>query len=162
MSTTGNGSNKLLIILINASVGVFRQYQITFWSQLVLGSLYSFGIFNSKIAGFILGFAMPVLWVTLTYRYVLLKARQNVRLPFPSWMQKNPGNTLVIVIDVIFLALIWTIVLSGLYDAIWVKVMFTIVFPILTLSMLRNLIIYPFSEKDEEENPTGEDEDSPL
>ncbi|MFW5663501.1 MAG: hypothetical protein ACOCYD_00525 [bacterium] len=152
MLTSSNSSNKLLIILINASVGVFRQYQISFWSQLVLGSLYSFGVFDSKIAGFILGFVMPVLWVILTYRYVLLKARQNRRLPFPAWMQKNPGNTLVIVIDTLFLALIWTMILTGLYDATWVKVLFTIVFPILTLSMLRNLVIYPFSEK-EDENP---------
>ncbi len=160
MLSTENSSSKLLIALINASVGVFRQYQITFWSQLVLGSLYSFGIFDSRIAGFILGFVMPVLWVTLTYRYVLIKARQNVRLPFPAWMQKNPGNTLVIVIDVIFLALIWAMVLSGLYDATWVKVMFTVVFPILTLSMLRNLVIFPFSEKDDDASPNNENEDS--
>ncbi|TVQ19175.1 MAG: hypothetical protein EA361_00980, partial [Bacteroidetes bacterium] len=153
MLPTSNSSNKLLTTLINASVGTFRQYQITFWSQLVLGSLYSFGFFDSRIAGFILGFVMPVMWVTLTYRYVFIKARQNVRLPFPDWMQKNPGNTLVIVIDTIFLALIWSMVLSGLYSATWVKVMFTIVFPILTLSMLRNLLIYPFAEKNDDENP---------
>ena len=160
MLPTSNSSNKLLTILINASVGTFRQYQVTFWSQLVLGSLYSFGFFDSRIAGFILGFVMPVIWVTLTYRYVFIKASQNVRLPFPGWMQKNPGNTLVIVIDTIFLAFIWTMVLTGLYDATWVKVMFTIIFPILTLSMLRNLVIYPFAEKNEDENRPEENDES--
>ncbi|MFW5687892.1 MAG: hypothetical protein ACOCXV_03090 [Bacteroidota bacterium] len=156
MVSSNGKSNRLLFKLINASAGVFRQYQITFWSQLVLGFLYSFGYFDSEIAGFVLGFVMPVLWIILTYRYVLVKARENVKLPFPSWMQKNPGNSLVIVVDIVFLALIWLMILSGFYEATWVKVLFTIVFPILTLSMLRNLVIYPFSEEKQPTNDAGE------
>lgn len=145
--------SSVLFNLIEASAGNYRQYLISFWGQLILGYLYSFGHFDSRIAGFILGFIMPVLWILLTYRYVFLKAKQNVRLPFPRWMQTNPGNTLVIVVDTVFLALIWTMVLTGLYEAIWVKVIFTMIFPVLTLSMLRNLVIYPFPGKnDKEEN----------
>ncbi len=159
LSKNGN-PNQLLFILIRASAGNFRQYQVTFWSQLILGALYSFGLFNTIIAGIVLGFVMPVLWLILTYRFVLIKARENTKLPFPSWMQKNPGNTLVIAVDVLFLALIWSMVLSGLYDATWVKIMFTIVFPILTLSMLRNLVIYPFSSQKDDNNPYEEDEDA--
>lgn len=142
--------NNILFLLIEASAGNFQQYQITFWSQLVLGFLYSFGYFDSDIAGFILGFLMPSLWIILTYRFVFIKAKENIKLPFPQWMQKNPGNSLVILVDIFFLALIWSIILTGLYTAIWVKAMFTILFPILTLSMLRNLVVYPASEDDED------------
>lgn len=151
------GKSGLLFKLIQASAGTYRQFQVAFWAQIILGFLYSFGYFDVKIAGFVLGFVMPVLWITLTYRYVLIKARENVRLPFPKWMQKNPGNTLVIVIDILFLALIWTIVLSGLYEAIWVKVIFTMVFPVLTLSMLRNLVIYPFPDKEKSDEGHTDD-----
>jgi len=147
MSSSVDHYNKVLQFLINASAGNFRQYQVTFWAQLVFGVLYSFGYFDLHIAGIILGFAMPVLWIVLTYRYVLEKARQNIHLPFPKWMQKNPGNTMIIVVDIIFLALIWTMIISGLYDARWVKVLFTVVFPILTLAMLRNMVIFPFENK---------------
>lgn len=143
-------SKSILFKLVNASAGSYKQFQITFWAQLVLGFLYSFGYFDSKIAGFVLGFFMPSLWVMLTYRYVKVKAQKNIRLPFPKWMQKDPGNTLVVIFDIFFLALIWTIILSGLYEARWVKVIFTMIFPVLTLSMLRNLVIYPFASNDDE------------
>ena len=142
-------STTILKNLVAASAGSYSQYQITFWAQLVLGFLYSFGFFESGIAGFVLGFLMPSLWVVLTYRYAFVKARENVRLPFPAWMQKNTGNTLVIVIDLTFLAMIWTIILTGLYEPLWIKVIFTMIFPILTLSMLRNLIVYPFPKNDD-------------
>lgn len=143
-------SKSILFKLVNASTGSYKQFQITFWAQLVLGFLYSFGYFDLKIAGFVLGFLMPSLWVLLTYRYVKAKAQKNIRLPFPKWMQKDPGNTLVVIFDIFFLALIWTIILSGLYEARWVKVIFTMIFPVLTLSMLRNLVIYPFASNDDE------------
>lgn len=147
-----NGDANILLNLIKASVGEFGQFQLTFWGQLLLGFLYSFGYFESKIAGFVLGFALPAIWIILTYRFVMYKSRQKVNIPFPSWMQRNPGNTLVIVVDILFLSLIWALILSGFYEATWLKVIFTMVFPIITLSMLRNLVIYPHQEdKDEEE-----------
>jgi hypothetical protein len=151
-------STRILFKLVQASAGSYKQYQVTFWAQLVLGFLYSFGFFDSRVAGFVLGFVMPSLWVILTYRYVFIKARENVRLPFPGWMQKNPGNTLVIVIDITFLALIWTIILSGLYESRWIKVIFTMIFPILTLSMLRNLVIFPFPKIDDD-NQSGQNDE---
>jgi hypothetical protein len=138
----------LLFTLIWASAGMYKHYQFTFWGQLILGFLYSFGYFDLKIAGFILGFVMPAFWIILTYRYLLHKAGSNKYIPFPGWIQKNPGNTIVIFIDITFLGIIWTIILSGLYDPIWLKVLFTMALPILTLSMLRNLVIFPFPEND--------------
>ncbi len=162
MSSSIGHSNKVLHYLINAAAGNFRQYQVTFWSQLIFGVLYSFGYFDLHIAGIILGFIMPVLWIVLTYRFVLEKARHNFHLPFPRWMQKNPGNLLVIVADAIFLALIWIMILTGLYDATWVKVLFTVVFPILTLTMLRNMIIFPFDDKNKDFNKTENQNPNPL
>ena len=148
-------------MLVEASAGSYRQFQVTFWAQLILGFLYSFGYFDSRIAGFVLGFLMPSLWVILTYRYAFIKAKENVRLPFPTWMQKNPGNTLVIIVDITFLALIWTIILSGLYEPRWIKVIFTMIFPVLTISMLRNLVIYPFPKNndDTQKEQEGENKD---
>lgn len=151
-------STMILIKLVEASAGNYRQYQLNFWAQLVLGFLYSFGYFDSRIAGFVLGFLMPSLWVILTYRYAFIKAQENVRLPFPVWMQNNPGNTLVIIIDITFLALIWTIILSGLYEPRWIKVIFTMIFPVLTISMLRNLVIYTFPENTDDTQEKQEDE----
>jgi hypothetical protein len=152
MSEFDKAHNCLLHKLINSTAGTFRQYQITFWAQLLLGCLYSFRYFDYAFAGITLGFVMPSLWIILTYRYVFLKAKDDIPLPFPKWMQKNPGNSLVILVDIIFLALIWSMILTGLYDAIWVRILFTVVFPILTLSMLRNLVIFPFPGEDEEKN----------
>lgn len=152
MEEKNNIATHLLLTLINASAGVYKQYQFSFWGQLILGFLYSFGYFDSKIAGFILGFFMPVLWITLTYRYVLYKRKAKVKLPFPKWMQKNPGNTLVVMVDILFLSFIWAVILTETYEATWLKVFFTMIFPILTLSMLRNLVIYPFPKEDDDES----------
>ena len=158
MNSNDKASDRLLFLLIEASAGNFRQFQISFWGQIILGFLYSFGYFSSKIAGFILGFFMPVLWLIITYRYLYYKSQKNKRLPFPKWMRTNPGNSLVIILDVIFLGLIWTIILSGWYEPFWLKAMFTMVFPVLTLSMLRNLIIYPFPSNNEENERTEQDD----
>ena len=151
MKQNESTSDGLLLTLVQASAGVYKQYQISFWGQLLFGFLYSFGFFDSNIAGFILGFVMPVFWIILTYRFVLHKSQKNLKLPFPKWIKTNPGNTLVIVVDILFLGIIWYIILSGLYGPAWLKVFFTMVLPILTLSMLRNLVIYPFSYQEEEE-----------
>ncbi|MFN3557215.1 MAG: hypothetical protein ACK4VN_14745 [Bacteroidales bacterium] len=139
----------MLHLLLQATVGSYKQYQLSFWGQLILGSLYSFGYFDHWLIGLALGFGMPVLWIVLTYRFVLHKARENVYLPFPAWMQKNPGNSVVVFIDTVFLGFIWWMILSGLYQPTWLKLLFTVVFPILSLSMLRNLMIFPFKEKED-------------
>lgn len=150
MLSNKDSYNKLLFILIDASAGNFRQYQITFWAQLVLGLLYSFDYFDFALAGIVLGLLMPSLWIILTYRFILDKSKEKLKLPFPLWMQKNPGNFLVIVIDILFLMIIWAIILSGLYNPTWIKILFTVVFPILTLSMLRNMVIFPFQNDEDD------------
>jgi hypothetical protein len=145
----------LLKSLIMASAGTPRNFRVSFWGQLLLGFLYSFGYFNLRIVGLIIGFVVPVIWVICTYRLLKARAKQFSNLSFPRWMQKDPGNGLVIIFDIFFLGLIWFFILSGLYEAIWLKVLFTIAFPLLTLTMLKNLIIFPppelFSEQQQEE-----------
>jgi hypothetical protein len=142
--------NRFLQFLIDTSIGNARQYQITFWSQLILGMLYSFNFFDSSFAGFTLGFALPVFWIILIYRLMLIKAGLNYPLPFPAWMQQNPGNTLIILVDIIILGIIWTMILSGFYSAGWIKFVFTVILPIITLSMLRTLILLPVSQQEDE------------
>jgi hypothetical protein len=139
----------LLFNLIWASAGLNKHYRFTVWGQLIFGFLYSFGFFDIKIAGLILGFLMPTFWIILTYRFLLHKSKENPMVLFPRWMQKNPGNTIVIIIDIIFLGAVWYLILSGIYDPVWIKVVFTMVLPVLTLSMLRNLLHYPFSDNDQ-------------
>lgn len=138
----------LLGRMIQAWVGSYKHYIISVCGQMIFGLFYSIGLFDIAIAGLLLGFVLPVIWTILTYRLVLQKSRENVVLPFPSWIQKNPGNTILIILDFVFLAAIWTIILSGLYDPVWIKVVFTIILPVLTLSMLRSLIVFPFHEDD--------------
>jgi hypothetical protein len=154
MTNTRSRSTDFLYFLINSTAGDFKQYRITFWSQLILGFLYSFNYFDSEIAGFVLGFLLPAMWIILLYRFALIKAKvNNSQLPFPKWMQKDPGNFLVIFMDIILLAAVWTMILSGYYNPVWLKVLFTMVFPILTISMLRNLILFSFIDNvDEKEN----------
>lgn len=150
-------SGGLIFKLINASAGNFKQYRITFWAQLLLGFLYSFGYFKSILAGLVLGFGLPVLWIFLIYRYIYIRYKENIELPFPIWMRKNPGNLLIIAGDVIFLGAVWALILTEIYNPVWLKVMFTMAFPILTLSMLRSLVIYPIPVQDDD--PSNEDLD---
>ena len=93
---------------------------------------------------------MPVIWVVSTYRLLKVKAMEYEALPYPLWMKKEPGNSLVIILDIVFLSLIWLFILSGLYTATWIKVVFTLVFPLLTLAMLRSLYNYPPEETPKE------------
>jgi hypothetical protein len=153
MASTPLPSNRFLHLMVNATAGNFKQYMITFWSQFFLGILYSFNYFDSVIAGFVLGFMMPVLWIILIYRMLLLKAKVQPQTNFPDWMQKNPGNTFVILFDIVFLGAVWYFILTGIYNPTWLKVIFTCIFPIITLSMLRSIVIYPASGNvDEKEN----------
>jgi hypothetical protein len=150
MASSLHTSGGLIFKLINASAGNFQQYQITFWAQLLLGFLYSFGYFQSNIAGIVLGFFMPVLWIVLIYRYIRIRHKENIELPFPIWMRKNPGNSLIIIGDVLFLGAVWALIVSGFYNPAWLKALFTMVFPILTLSMLRSLVIYPIPVQEDD------------
>jgi hypothetical protein len=140
----------LLFNLIWASAGLYKHFRFTVWGQLIFGFLYSFGFFDIKIAGLILGFLMPTFWIILTYKFLLYKSKENPMVLFPGWMQKNPGNIIIIIIDIVFLGAIWYLILSGIYDPVWIKVVFTMVLPILTLSMLRNLLHYSFSDDDDQ------------
>jgi len=132
--------SKLLSSLIKASAGTAANYQLNFSGQLIMGLVYSLGFLPFNAVGLLLGFVMPGIWVLCTYRLIRFASRQATPLPFPQWMQKDPGNALIIVVDLLFLAIIWTLILSGIFDKTWVKILFTVAFPLLTLSMLRNLL----------------------
>jgi hypothetical protein len=143
MSENKNSPGPVLTALIHASVGNRVNYRVAFFGQAFIGFLYSFGYFDLKLAGFIIGFVIPVIWVIATYRLLKKKAVEYESLPFPRWIRKEPGNSLVIILDIVFLSLIWFFILSGLYAVTWIKVMFALFFPLLTLAMLRNLYNYP-------------------
>lgn len=144
----------LLGRMIHASVGTYGNYIVSVCGQFVFGLLYSIGLFDIALAGIVLGFVMPGIWVILTYRLALYKSKKGILLPFPAWIIKNPGNTIIIIVDIIFLAAIWAIIITGLYDPVWIKVVFTIILPVLTISMLRSLIVFPFPQ-DDSLNPNG-------
>lgn len=150
MSENKNSPGGTLSALIHASVGNAANFRVAFFGQAFIGFLYSFGYFDLKLAGFVIGFVMPVIWVICTYRLLKVKAMMYESLPFPRWIKKEPGNSLVIIMDIVFLALIWFFILSGLYAATWIKAMFTLFFPLLTLAMLRNLYNYPPDEPNRE------------
>jgi hypothetical protein len=132
--------SKILSALVKASAGTTSNYLLNFWGQLIMGLVYSLGYLPFNAIGLLLGFIMPGIWVFCTYRLIRFASEQTIPLPFPDWMQKDPGNTLVIVIDMIFLAIIWTLILGGIFNKTWIKILFTVAFPLLTLSMLRNLL----------------------
>lgn len=158
MTNVNIPTGPVLKTLILASAGNSRNYSISFWGQLTIGFLYSFGYFNLIIVGIVVGFTIPVIWVICTYRLLKAKADKFENLPFPSWMQKDPGNALVIILDIIFLALIWFFILSGAYEAVWLKVLFTVAFPLLTLIMLKNLIIFNPGEGERGEDPSHQNQ----
>jgi len=133
-------NSKILRSFIEASAGSKTNFQLNFWGQFVMGLLYSLGHLPFHAVGVLLGFVLPGIWVFCTYRLIKASADKEKILPFPGWMQKDPGNALVIIIDIVFLAIIWALIISGLFSKIWVKILFTVAFPLLTLSMLRNLI----------------------
>lgn len=143
MSENRSLPDSIMSSLIQASVGSRANYRIAFFGQAIFGFLYSFGYFELKLAGLVIGFVMPVIWVISTYRLLKEKAGDHEDLPFPRWLKNEPGNSLVIAMDIVFLSLIWFFILSGLYEATWIKVLFTIFFPLLTLAMLNNLYHYP-------------------
>lgn len=147
------------MVLIRATAGTYGQYQVSFYGQLFLGMFYATGLFEIPWAGLILGFFVPVFWIILTYRLILIKARDpRLIIPFPSWITHNPGNTLIILADILFLGMIWFLILSGIYDRTWLRIVFAVIFPILSLSMLRNMVIFPFRQKEENEPTTQQSE----
>ncbi len=135
--------NKIVHFSVEASVGSRGNFRGTVLGQLFIGFLYSFGYFDFVIVGLIIGYILPVIWVISSYRFLKYRAVKTESLPFPGFIRKDPGNMLVIIADIIFLSVIWFIILSGLYDAKWLKSVFTMLFPFLTLSMMRSLIIIP-------------------
>lgn len=139
-------THPVLSSLVHASVGSPANFRVAFLGQAFIGILYSFGYFDLRLVGFVIGFVMPVIWVISTYRLLKAKALEYEALPYPGWMKKEPGNSLVIGLDIVFLSLIWLFILSGLYTATWIKVVFTLFFPLLTLAMLRSLYNYPPEE----------------
>lgn len=140
MTSDPQSPRKILSALIKASAGTAANYQLNFLGQLIMGLIYSLGYLPFNAVGLLLGFIMPGIWVFCTYRLIRFASQQDTPLPFPQWMKKDPGNALIIVIDLFFLAIIWTLILSGIFDKTWVKILFTVAFPLLTLSMLRNLL----------------------
>ncbi len=140
--------NKIVHFSVEASVGSRGNFRITVLGQLIIGLLYSFGFFDFRIVGLIIGYILPVIWVIGSYRFLKFRAMKTESLPFPGFIRKDPGNMLVIIVDIVFLSIIWYIILAGLYDATWLKFIFTIFFPLLTLSMMRSLVIIPQDKED--------------
>lgn len=141
---------KALESLIEAAVGNPNNYQLNFWGQGITGMVYSLGLLPWDAVGILLGFVLPGIWVFCTYRLVRNVSEQEPGLPFPKWMRKDPGNAFFILLDLMFLALIWAFVLTGVLEKTWIKLLFTVGFPLLTLAMLRNLVLLLETEHQEE------------
>ncbi len=140
--------NKLIHFLVDSSVGNANNYRATIIGQILFGFLYTFGYFDVKIVGLIIGYILPVVWVISSYRFLKFRADEDEQLPFPGFVKKDPGNLFIIIVDIVFLSIIWFIILNGLYDATWLKFVFTILFPALTLAMMRSLRIIPQNRDD--------------
>ncbi|MEE4176242.1 MAG: hypothetical protein V2I46_01900 [Bacteroides sp.] len=141
---------KVLESLIEAAVGNSNNYQLNFWGQGIMGAIYSLGLLPFGAVGLLLGFILPGIWVFCTYRLVRNVSEQEPTLPFPKWMRKDPGNVILILVDLVFLAIIWTFILTGILEKTWIKLLFTVAFPLLTLSLLRNLLLLLQTENTEE------------
>lgn len=144
--------SKILRAFIEASAGSKTNFLLNFLGHFVIGLLYSFGQLPFHVVGLLLGFVMPGIWVLCTYRLIKASAGKQTQLHFPKYMEKEPGNTLVIIIDLIFLAIIWALIISGLLEKIWIKLIFSVAFPLLTLFILRNLVVlFALDNGDEKE-----------
>jgi hypothetical protein len=137
----------ILNSVIASFAGSGSRFLFTIFWQLFLGFMYSMGQFDLMIVGLLLGYIIPMLWIIALYRLILHKSR-FYKLPFPGWMQKDPGNAVIILFDFLFLSAIWVIILSGLYNPAWLKVVFTMIVPVLTFAMLRTVLISPFTVKE--------------
>lgn len=141
---------KVLESLIEAAVGNSNNFQLNFWGHGIMGAIYSLGYLNYDAVGLILGFILPSIWVFCTYRLVRNTSEREPLLPFPKWMRKDPGNAILILVDLLFLGIIWTFILTGILEKTWIKLLFTVAFPLLTLSMLRNLLLLLQTENADE------------
>jgi hypothetical protein len=145
-----NKENEIPHGIINSVIisfaGSGSRFIFTILWQLFLGFMYATGQFDLLIVGLLIGYIIPMLWIISLYRLILHKSRYY-NMPFPRWMQKDPGNAIIILFDFLFLSAIWTIILSKLYNPVWLKVVFTMIVPILTFAMLRTVLIASFPDK---------------
>ncbi len=133
--------NSFINFCINETAGDVGIFRATMLGQIAIGILYSFGHFDLLIVGIIIGYILPIIWLIASYRFLKYLSIDDNNMPFPVFIKKDPGNFLVIILDILFLSTIWFIIISGYYDAIWLRTIITILFPILTLSMMRSLIL---------------------
>ena len=143
---------KSLEKLIEAAAGNSNNFQMNFWGQAIMGAIYSMGMLPWDAVGLLLGFVLPGIWVYCTYRLVKNIPDHEPSIPFPKWMRKDPGNAILILVDLLFLAMIWTLILSGILEKTWIKLLFTVAFPLLTLSMLRSLLLLLETEHKEDQS----------
>ncbi len=148
MSENEISISKILRVFIDASAGTKANFWLNFFGQFAMGLLYSLGHLPFHAVGILLGFVMPGIWVVCSYRLVKASAIKQNDFPLPAWMLKEPGNTLVILIDLLFLATIWVLIISGLFNKIWIKLIFTVAFPLLTLFLLRHIVLLLTNDRD--------------
>lgn len=141
----------LLSRLVDASAGSKTRFALNFIGHLCAGTLYAFELLPFHWVGFLLGVILPGIWVFCAYRLLKLASIPNIQSVMPGWMKKEPGNSLLIFLDVVFLLLIWFFIAWGPMDKTWIKVLWAIIIPLAILSILRSMVINNASPGHEEQ-----------
>lgn len=142
--------SKITRVFIDASAGNTVSFWLNFGGQFAMGLLFSLGFLPFHAVGILLGFVMPGIWAICSYRLIKAISVRNNVFTLPAWVLKEPGNTLVIITDLLFLATIWALIVAGMLNKTWIKIIFTIPLPLLVLFLLRHLVLMAEINRDAE------------
>lgn len=111
-------------------------------TNLTLGVIYSFKIWNQPAILIIFGIALPFIYTIAVYTLIKKVDFQKQEGKFMKFARNKIGNIILMIIDLCILIVLGILILNGSLDFIILRIFYTIILPFLYLNSIHVMLNY--------------------
>lgn len=132
-----NYTNGFLRVFVNSMVADRSKFRKALIGQIITGLLFSIRKPDLLPFGLLIGFLIPACLIYSNYKVFFLVSAMSYG-DKPDKITKSPKtfNTAMIA-EILFLGVMWFLILSGLYDKNWMRFLFAVLLPSISIFLLR-------------------------
>ncbi len=139
--------NNLAFYWIENLVGTGSRFAFNVIISAVGGLLFSFGVWPSVYVLVIFGVLSPLLFTFCLYSLVRMQGDDSDN-PFPKFFRSQASNALVMFFDMAIIVALALLIQLNIIDYLLVRLLQTVIFPVMMLFILRILLINTFYEEE--------------
>ncbi|MDX9847010.1 MAG: hypothetical protein RBT74_08520 [Tenuifilaceae bacterium] len=140
--------NSIAFYWIDNLVGTGGRFAFNVIISATGGLLFSFGVWPSVYVLVIFGVISPLLFTFCLYSLVRIQGEDS-ESPFPGFFRSQASSAVVMFFDMAIIVAIAMLIQLNIIDYLLVRLLQTVIFPVMMLFMLRILLLNTINEDED-------------